>query len=236
MGASTPNLELSPSRLAVARARRRKTSRGAIMFIVAMTLTLLAAMGAYALTMASVEVKTSGFVRQSIQTHYLGEWGILGATEELGTDGDHIRSFSITNPSTSCPSLAGVPAFGAGTPPTTALDEACLMLRSAQLTDPTKVNPMSPLAAATPPLPVRPWLSAASPGDLSIPVSGDFVIEYTDPVDLVAENTSTNNDMVMQKMTVTVTGLTAQADGGVAGEGIETQRVRVNFGPIRKMH
>ena len=42
-------------------ARRRATQSGAVVFIVAMTLAVLASLGLYALQSASAEVKTSGY-------------------------------------------------------------------------------------------------------------------------------------------------------------------------------
>ena len=61
------------------RSARRKESGGAVIFIVAMTLAVLASLGMYALASATNEVKTAGYERQSAQSHYLSEYGILGA-------------------------------------------------------------------------------------------------------------------------------------------------------------
>ena len=59
-----------------ARQRRRRSQRGAVVFIVAMTIAVLASLGLYALQSASTEVKTSGYGRQNAQSHYLSEYGI----------------------------------------------------------------------------------------------------------------------------------------------------------------
>ena len=53
------------------------------MFIVAMTLAVLASVGVYALAAAANEVRTSGNERQNTQTHYLAEYGVLGAAHEM---------------------------------------------------------------------------------------------------------------------------------------------------------
>ena len=53
------------------------------MFIVAMTLAVLASLGLYALASASNEMKTSGFERQNAQTHYLSEYGVLGGADDM---------------------------------------------------------------------------------------------------------------------------------------------------------
>jgi hypothetical protein len=65
------------------RSARRKKSGGAVIFIVAMTLAVLASLGMYALAAATNEVKTAGYERQSAQSHYLSEYGILGAAENV---------------------------------------------------------------------------------------------------------------------------------------------------------
>ena len=60
-------LSLSPNDAPPAAGRRR----GAVMFVVAMTIAVLASVGMYALAAASSEVRTSGNERQNTQTHYL---------------------------------------------------------------------------------------------------------------------------------------------------------------------
>src|ERR1700722_1759462 len=65
------------------RARRRGRSAGATMFVVAMTRAVLVSVGVYALAASANEVRSSGNERQSTQTHYLAEYGIVGAAHEL---------------------------------------------------------------------------------------------------------------------------------------------------------
>jgi hypothetical protein len=69
--------------LAKRRARRRRSSAGGTMFVVAMTLAVLSTIGAWALQSAALEVRMAGFERQSTQTHYLAEYGVLTALENL---------------------------------------------------------------------------------------------------------------------------------------------------------
>ena len=69
--------------LAKRRAGLRRSDDGAVMFIVAMTLAVLASVGVYALAAAATEVRTSGNERQNTQTHYLAQYGVLGAAHEL---------------------------------------------------------------------------------------------------------------------------------------------------------
>ena len=69
--------------LAKHRALRRRSSAGGTMFVVAMTLAVLSTIGAWALQSAALEVRMAGFERQSTQTHYLAEYGVLTALENL---------------------------------------------------------------------------------------------------------------------------------------------------------
>jgi hypothetical protein len=61
------------------RARRR----GAVIFIVAMTLAVLASLGVYALRSAATEIRASGNTRQAMQTHYVAELGVTEAVQLL---------------------------------------------------------------------------------------------------------------------------------------------------------
>ena len=98
--------------LAKRRAALRRRDEGAVMFIVAMTLAVLASVGVYALAAAATEVRTSGNERQNTQTHYLAEYGVLGAAREMAGS----RALftvklmkSTTYRDTNCVSLQGVP-------------------------------------------------------------------------------------------------------------------------------
>lgn len=58
------------------RSRARARSAGTIMFVVATTLALMAAMGVYAMVSTSQEIRVSGYMRQSTQAHYLTEMSL----------------------------------------------------------------------------------------------------------------------------------------------------------------
>ncbi len=82
------NRAIGLTRLAGAKRRwsHRQDEAGAAMFIVSMTLTVLASVGIYALAAASNEVRTSGYERQNTQTHYLASYGVLGIAHEIITE------------------------------------------------------------------------------------------------------------------------------------------------------
>jgi hypothetical protein len=163
------------------------------MFIVAMTLTLLGAMGVYALNMATAEVKASGYLRQSTQTHYVSQWAVLGAAEALTIDGQHLAIAISANTAnvpglsntlrTGCPSLAAVPVNALVSSPAA---RSCLMFWSTDLMSQTYGSGalFNPLITASPNTPLEPWVAPGNTmalrGDLGLQMSPDFFIEFTD--------------------------------------------------------
>jgi len=63
---------------------RRTGERGAVIFIVVMVTTLLAAIGVFAIRSASMVDMATGYARQSAQTQGLGLYGVQLAANELG--------------------------------------------------------------------------------------------------------------------------------------------------------
>jgi hypothetical protein len=64
---------------------RRAGERGAAIFIVVMVMTMLTAIGIFAIRAASLGSSTSGYDRQNTQNHYVGEYGMLSVVSELAT-------------------------------------------------------------------------------------------------------------------------------------------------------
>jgi hypothetical protein len=221
--------------LAKRRAALRRRDEGAVMFIVAMTIAVLASVGVYALAAAATEVRTSGNERQNTQTHYLSEYGVLGAAREMvgATALFTVKAMkSTTFQDTNCVSLQGVPS----TAP--ALSLACRRLGAEELgaawTQPQVVTPYGGDTA-------QPY-AAPVPGTFGLtPMHGDFFVELTEPMQLSAPaRYSTNADACFAQITVTSVGFTQPFYPGVAnattsqfgGEGVETQRARLVAGPL----
>ena len=139
------------------------------MFIVAMTLAVIGAMGIYALNLTSMEVRTAGFVRQQVQTQYLSEYGALAAAQVVTGTGAQTYNTMMSPPATrdtGCVSLFGIPS--------TAKPEAlaCHRAGSAELAG----------QLGSPPF-VTPWTSNATGvgrGSVGLPVQADFFVEVTD--------------------------------------------------------
>jgi hypothetical protein len=249
----SPPPNRSAAHAAKRRSHARARERGAVMFVVAMTLALLAAMGAYALNMASAEVRASGYLRQNTQTHYLSEWAVLGGAEALTLDAQHL-GFAISannlsvpglsnNMRTGCPSIAAVPAA----PTSSTVARSCLMFWSTDLTNTLygSGSKFVPLTTCSAPInkPIEPYQSGGNlslRGDMGLSTSPDFLLEFTDLTSLgPPSGQSSSPDQQKQcsyLVTVTGTGVTPTGAGagttaGAPTEGMETTRSRVIFGP-----
>ena len=240
----------------IARARRRRREGGAVIFIVAMTLALMLSMGAYAMQAASTEIRTSGYVRQAAQTHYLTEYGILGTAHEVQASRAELYLRLMTDPvlrdhlplatdpqnvasgraGARCPSLLHVPASASN------LALACRLIPSAQLAQAwgslaSGPSPTAPFAAVSPYDPARP----TNPGSLGpAPVGGDFTAELTEPtVRDPPPGYDLTSSLCFTSFTVSATGVTYPALSSsynlaiYAGQTVETARARITAGPIR---
>jgi hypothetical protein len=212
------------------RARARRRQGGAAMFIVAMTLAVLASVGIYALAAAASEVRTSGNERQNTQSHYLAEYGVIGAAHEISaTTAQWYLGVMLTAPDTLCVALPGVPSTA---PPTT---RACRRVGSVELGTPWKTAVTVPYAA-------NKQAFEADPGSLGpIPMSGDFFVELTDPSQTTSPaRYALGLNLCFIGVTATSTGITrpnfvniSDLTAGIAGEGVEVQRARFVAGPIQ---
>jgi len=223
--------------IAKRRARRRARSAGGVIFIVALTMSVLAAVGMYALRASSLEIRTAGFERQATQTHYLSEYGILGATQAFGGTTAQLYLSMMMAPvgspmrDTSCSSLAA--SFSVAGLSPSALSLACRRMGSAELSNAWGL----PAGSIITPYGGSPTL----PGSLgSATVQGDFFVELTDPGYV---NPPAGYDLSLGfcfvELTTSATGITqpflatANTTALYGGEGLEMSRARITGGPIR---
>jgi hypothetical protein len=237
------------------RARRRAREGGAIMFIVAMTLAVIGAMGMYALQMASTEIKTAGFIRQQVQTQYLAQYGVSASAQALTNNAQMYATIMTTQPDTGCYSLFSVYQLAAQlSAPTTPQALACHRAGSMELASqvipqggalPILLNP-SGVAFSTSSDLTRGPVGIGTPG-ATLPTA-DFFVEVTDanqkqPPPGFATNAS--SPVCFLQITASTVGLTPTTSNTNAGdtfnttgtpgflsEGLETARARILFGPI----
>ncbi|MEO7112907.1 MAG: hypothetical protein ABI183_20865 [Polyangiaceae bacterium] len=209
--------------LALFRAARRQHEDGAVIFIVAMTLAVLASLGLYALASTSNEMKTAGFERQNTQSHYLSEYGVLGAAENVNPTTAQLYLGLMMDPARrdkSCVSLPGVDPNDPLIPNTV---KACRRMGSGELN--------------------QAWLSSAQgavpPNGLgSTAINGDFFVELTDPAQTQPPpGYDMKLGLCFAQFTLTSVGLTQPASGTglqvYGSEGVEVARAHITAGPIR---
>lgn len=155
-------------------AKRRRREAGGVLFIVAVTLAVLASLGIYALRAAATEIRTSGYARQNTQTHFLSEYGLLAASQVLDKPGMADRFWGMLLDQ----SRAQTDCFGlTANPPASApqISRTCIRLSAAELG-----TLLSSGATVTPM--VERWQGTPAPGSLgAIPVEGDFFVEISNP-------------------------------------------------------
>jgi hypothetical protein len=66
--------------------RRVRRSRGAAIFIVLLVVTLLSALGTYAVRSASLADLASGYSRQQVQTHYVADYSVSALSADIASD------------------------------------------------------------------------------------------------------------------------------------------------------
>jgi hypothetical protein len=224
---------MNPRSLAKMRfSRRRDGETGAVMFLVAMTLAVLASVGVYALAAASNEVRTSGNERQNTQTHYLAEYGVLGAAHEMvSAKAQFYLGLMLSTPDSPCVALPGITATTGS-----AVTRACRRLGSAELGQAwsTTVGVTVPYAGSSP------YQTGIAPGSFGpVPLVGDFFVELTEPTQAQAPaRYATDLHFCFIEMTATSSGITqpvvaGQPTGVYANEGIEVQRARIIAGPVQ---
>ncbi len=215
--------------LSAKRRATRRRERGAALFVVSMALTVLASVGIYALAAASNEVRTSGYERQSSQSHYLATYGILGTAHEISsTKAQFYASLMLSNRDT-CAALANVP------PNLDASLLACRRFGASELGAPWAVNPpITPYAGTAP------FQPNVAPGSLGqTPTVGDFFVELTEPTQAPPPaRYGLNLNFCFLQLTVTANGITRPVFATTdlmqtySSEGVEIQRARIAAGPV----
>jgi hypothetical protein len=212
--------------------RRRADQRGAAVFVVVMVLTMLSAIGVFAMRAASMANLASGFDRQNTQNHYVGEYGLLAAVAELSTTRRSAYVDKMAKGADICSAAKGMSTVGTAKVP-------CYQLFANDVAKTVASN------YSGRPLFESPSGSGSSllPGSLGpVPLDGDFVVEMTDPgpVGLPVAGTDVGGSAAkFRYMQVTLTSVGQVRPGGdpacTAGAvvaGNETGRAFVVIGPM----
>jgi hypothetical protein len=233
---------LSPPALSgdrLARAKRRAAARheegGAVLFIVAMIIAVLGSVGMYALAAASTEVRASGNERQSTQTHYLAQYGMIAAANYVQSDSTLYEQLATASPDWPCASLPGLNQNA------NALLRACFRIEEVDLS-----AGWTPLVdyGGGPTTTVPPLAQSTPPGSLGpTPMTAHFFVELTSPTQKAAPSRyALDLHFCFHEYTATAVGVTqpiypqqsgVQQWGAYSAQGQEMQRARFLLGPDR---
>ncbi|MBN9161128.1 MAG: hypothetical protein J0I07_09205 [Myxococcales bacterium] len=232
---SSPSVS-ARSRGALARARARRDSAGAAMFIVAITLGLLAAMGIYGLSATAIDIRSAGHLRQSAQAQSAAEHALVLTAETFtpGTTGEIVKAMQSGRTgagtdiqATNCKTAN---AFNAGTNAEFRGAQACLSWSVAEMQHMAKnVNPWT-LDGTT-----QTTFSPQSFGD--VPQRAYVRVEVTNPVDIPPPpGTGLNDRFTFTQVTVTTfvdmkNAATPVAASTTPAESIAQGRGRLTVGP-----
>lgn len=207
----------------VERAIQRRRSRGAVVFIVAMTLALLALMGVYAISGAAAEVRSSGYVRQATQAHYLSEYAMTATANYVNsTNADFIVNSRLlgatTGPFPPTNDCLSVPTYTTGQP--SAVARACVRFTQQDLEGGYASRPLLTMH------------SLGQPGVSSM--QGTVFAEFSNPT-LTQGPQGFGFDLGLSFARVTVTtGGSVQPAGNAPARTLEMGRARMIVGPIRR--
>ncbi len=205
-------------RRSVSRARARRDSGGAVMFIVVVTLGLLAAMGVYGLSAAQADVRAAGHMREALQAQKAGEHALTMAAETLNPEnaGPLVATMSSAGRTANCKTAA---ALGAGVTPVPPA-AACLRLTETGMRN--AAGTVSPWAA------VPAFASDSFGAVTSVP---NVSVELSDPFDV--QRPGFDASMRFTQITATVfVDVRSTVDLGTPAQAIVTGRGRLTVGPI----
>ncbi len=224
----------SPSFEVRRRLAARRGERGAAIFVVVLVVSLLTALGIFAVKTATLSNRASGYSRQLMQTHHVTSLGVVGVAADLKETHAHVH-YMLENVVPDPTTDAICEAFNDQTFP------KCVLMSYDDLNlTPVSLNGVGLLAPS----------SGPAHGSLGVePVNADLRVEITDPSAMdppsgaqIAGGTEQTNTLQYALVTVTVTGVvlppTAVAStnnfdtGSSIAAGIERQRAHVRIGPV----
>jgi len=213
---------------------RRADERGAAIFIVVMVLTMLTAIGVFAMRASSLAGAASGYDRQNTQNHYVGEYGLLGAVTELSTTRRSAYVDKMAKGSETCSQTKSVSNPGGSVPCYHLYANDVQNTVSSNFSGRKLFDPASGSGGGS-----------SVPGSLGpVPLDGDFVVEMTDPGPVgtpVAGSDVAGTGAKFKYLQVTLTSIGQVRPAGdpatcspstIAVAGNETGRAFVVIGPL----
>jgi hypothetical protein len=207
------------------------------MFVVAMTIAVLGSIGAWAVQSAALEVRMAGYERQNTQTHYLAEYGILSASQDLGPGyAQQLVGLAVCGTGGTREACNNA-QWSVADPNATTLSKSCHRWTNAtQATTQFIPSGMTPLDSAD---------GGGAPGSFGVSNTvGDFNVELTEVAQgpTVSGTSGGPTGMFFYYVTLTSDGKTQQALSGTnyaafyGSEGDEQLRSRVVVGPMPQIN
>ncbi len=233
-------MRIARERLALLRHLRRREEEGAIMFILAMTLAVLGAVGLYAMTGARYEVRTAGFSRQGTQTHYLADYGAQGAAQVVNADtATMMVNLMVSAKDDKCwsvPTADDVPLYvRSSASPEAGRAFACRRIGATEMANNGGSSGGAAAWAVTP--------FATTPFGPTSTTDANFVVELSDPVQMrPPAGIDLKGGLCFVQMTANSIGLTQPSTASnptssavvqYGNTGAEVTRTRMTVGPIR---
>jgi hypothetical protein len=212
------------TRRALARARARRRNAGAVMFIVAVTLGLLAVMGVYGLSATSADIRSAGHMREALQGQRAGEAALMMTAETFNPTVAQGLVQQMTDGIGQARDCSTAVAYTGNA--STRYAEACIRLDPNRMTTiANQTNPLNLWAVSA--APAQPGFTSQSFGNV---LNQPYInIEVTNPIN--TEVTAGNSQTVRySQLTVTVlvqlkSASNLPAETAVAGRG------RITVGP-----
>jgi hypothetical protein len=222
-------MSTSKRRTSILRARARRKSAGAAMFIVAVTLGLLAAMGVYGLSATAVDVRSAGHLRQSAQAQSAAEHVLMLTADTFtpGTTGELVKAMQsgqnagIDIQSTKCSTSN---PYNVATNDLYRAAQACLSWNMKEMENIAKSVNVWTLDATT--------NSTFTPESFGAVPNKPFLhVEVTNPVDIPPPaGTSLNDRFTFTQVTVT-TFIDMKVNATDPAETVAQGRGRLTVGP-----
>jgi hypothetical protein len=214
---------MTTARLARKRSKARATRGGAALFVVAVTLGLLAAMGVYGLSATAVDIRSAGHLREAAQGQAAAEHALILTAETFtpATTGELVRAMQSTGiQSTSCRSAN---AYDSANNAEFRAAQACVSLNTPQMYAISKN--------------VNAWTSGNETSTFTAESFGkvsrraEVRVEVTNPVEMPPPpGTGLNDRYVFSQLTVT-TFVDMKATGTGNTESTVQGRGRITVGP-----
>jgi hypothetical protein len=205
----------------LARARARRRNRGAVMFIVVVTLGLLAAMGVYGLTATSADIKSAGHMREALQAQKAGEHSLMMTAETFNPSTAKALVEAMSGPKRTTDGKTAVTTPPLSTYPVPP-SYACLRLSMDEMK--IAANSVNQWTAVTP-------FASDSFGAIT---NTPFVqVEISNPVDIPPPPGSGYDPATQRFTQVTATVFVqVKSAAGAPAESVVAGRGRMTVGPI----